>query len=475
MELGDGFRRQINLKRAIQDALEISEYLSPLEVGLDEEEIIESVSSIGFYTGEISDVFSQMRRSGDLEQLDRNKFVLAEGQCIHMFHWEKFEGDPRNPDVAQVIWDMLIDEYRRNGHGKIHKIKDVLLQVVQRGFKKQDGAREIRVLYRMNCLKFEDDGIALIQGAERNLSPMDAAKQFESRTPEARPYFNSLMKSIATIISGRKPVNSINQKFEEIQSDKISEKGVGTMDDKEQIMIFISHSSDDAEATKKFLECLNKALIIPENTIRCTSIDGYKLDIGDDAPQVLRNEISNAHVVVGLISVASLKSHFVIMELGASWGLEIATCPLLLPGTSFKDLPGPLSGRHTGYAVDHGSVANMIDVISKKTGFKKVSSTPMISQAISDFNEFIGSIEMTEEKVVEEEFKEPITDEEDAMILIQSWQQSRDHRQNRKAIEYSKVDDELGLIPGLAKKVIVEAFRDTYDVEKKTDRFHEIF
>jgi hypothetical protein len=71
---------------------------------------------------------------------------------------------------------------------------------------------------------------------------------------------------------------------------------------------------------KALIELLRDAFRIESSRIRCTSVAGYKLKTGAHAETVLRREILQARVFIGILSEVSLESAYVLFELGARWG-----------------------------------------------------------------------------------------------------------------------------------------------------------
>ncbi len=107
------------------------------------------------------------------------------------------------------------------------------------------------------------------------------------------------------------------------------------------IKVFVSHSSKDEALAKTLINLFKAALGLTASQIRCTSVDGYKLPVGANTENSLREEINAADVVVGLITPSSLVSHYVMFELGARWGAQRFVAPLLV-GVEAGDLRGPL-------------------------------------------------------------------------------------------------------------------------------------
>lgn len=108
------------------------------------------------------------------------------------------------------------------------------------------------------------------------------------------------------------------------------------------LLVFISHSNKDAELALALIELLRSALGLLADQIRCSSVDGYRLPVGVNTEEKLREEVNAAAVVIGLVTPNSLPSHYVMFELGARWGAKLFLAPLLA-GVKTSELSGPLS------------------------------------------------------------------------------------------------------------------------------------
>jgi hypothetical protein len=111
--------------------------------------------------------------------------------------------------------------------------------------------------------------------------------------------------------------------------------------------IFICHSNKDKAIAEALINLLRAALNIPAERIRCTSVDGYRLPAGALTDEQLRREIYEARVFIGLITNSSLKSIYVLFELGARWGARLYLIPVLASGADSSILHRPLAGFNT--------------------------------------------------------------------------------------------------------------------------------
>jgi len=139
--------------------------------------------------------------------------------------------------------------------------------------------------------------------------------------------------------------------------------------------IFISHSEKDMTIAEKTTDYLLSALDINEEIIRCTSVPGYKLKFGN-LSKLLKQDISDKPIIIVIITPNSLKSKWVMFELGASWIKDLTIIPLIAPSLSYKDIPGPLDG-HTSieFRRENPDIASqlteMVNQISREKELKQ--------------------------------------------------------------------------------------------------------
>ena len=153
------------------------------------------------------------------------------------------------------------------------------------------------------------------------------------------------------------------------------------------MMIFMSHSSKDADLAKALINLLKSALGLSANQIRCSSVDGYRLPVGVNTESKLREEVKAAKVVIGLITPSSLTSHFVMFELGARWGAGLFLAPLLA-GVDPSELKGPLGLLNALSADTQSKLIQFVEDISKQIEINAVlqmaEAVPRIELAQED-------------------------------------------------------------------------------------------
>jgi hypothetical protein len=160
--------------------------------------------------------------------------------------------------------------------------------------------------------------------------------------------------------------------------------------------LFVSHSSVDKSLATAFVELVDGVLTVPENWIRCTSVHGYTLEPGADGPKELRANLKDACVVVGLITPSSATSAYVLMELGAGWGLGSWVIPLI-GGIDFQSIPGPIGqGIHAAKVTSEEGVASVLDSIVKRCAMTwrgdQASRTTRIKKFVTLAQNYVDSL-----------------------------------------------------------------------------------
>ena len=126
---------------------------------------------------------------------------------------------------------------------------------------------------------------------------------------------------------------------------------------------------DDAKQNGIFQHLVEKylprLLAIPPDRVRCTSVDGYKLSAGAKTESVLQKEIRKARCFIGLITPDSLKSQFVLFELGARWGSDEHLVPILGKGTNVSVLRPPLSNLNALNSASKSEMEQLVHELAK--------------------------------------------------------------------------------------------------------------
>ena len=144
--------------------------------------------------------------------------------------------------------------------------------------------------------------------------------------------------------------------------------------------LFISHRHIDEEIARALVECLRVRFYIETQDIRCTSVHPYRLRAGDDTERKLREEVVRAEAVLGLLSPQANQSTYVMFELGAAWGNNVYTCPLLVRGATAEHLPDPIRGRHPLDLRDKADCYQLLDDLEAGTSLERAGGAGVDAQ-----------------------------------------------------------------------------------------------
>ena len=135
--------------------------------------------------------------------------------------------------------------------------------------------------------------------------------------------------------------------------------------------IFISHRHKDQAIAKALIDLLKCAFYIEPADVRCTSVQGYMLTPGERTSEELRSNLAGAELVIGLLSPDTTESNYVLAELGAAWGHDVTTFPLLARGATYADVPSPLNERHCVSLETQENCLELIESVAAKTTLKR--------------------------------------------------------------------------------------------------------
>ena len=115
--------------------------------------------------------------------------------------------------------------------------------------------------------------------------------------------------------------------------------------ERESVKVFISHSHLDAAFVELICDFLETSELVG-GEIRCTSVAGHGLLMGQKIPETIRAEIAGSKIVIGVFTKEALASQNVMLEVGAGWGFDKVLIPILGPEVKQSDLPSWLQQGH---------------------------------------------------------------------------------------------------------------------------------
>ena len=217
--------------------------------------------------------------------------------------------------------------------------------------------------------------------------------------------------------------------------------------------IFISHSHSDSEIASLLVDFLLAALEIKPGDIRCSSVPGHYLPTGTSIAEQLREDLNQTVVLMGLITQDSLRSTWVLFELGSSWATRKLIIPVVGPGLSYKDLPGPLA-QFLGVQIDDENPSyGMTDVINQLSDTLGVGQQ-MNPRREAKFNQFLNQfrawqpqhpqLDVSQQEEIEQlkqrnQKLEQAFQQQEAEIAAKEQEEAleQEHRQKKQEIEQS--------------------------------------
>jgi hypothetical protein len=149
------------------------------------------------------------------------------------------------------------------------------------------------------------------------------------------------------------------------------------------LRLFISHASEDVELASRIVALVTAALNLAAVQIRCTSVDGYRLPAGADTNEQLRREVHESEAFIGIVSKASVRSTYVLFELGARWGAGKALIPLLAPGVAASALGGPIAGLNALRADSSAQLHQLVEDLGRQLSIE-LQSAAVFDRAVQD-------------------------------------------------------------------------------------------
>jgi hypothetical protein len=95
-------------------------------------------------------------------------------------------------------------------------------------------------------------------------------------------------------------------------------------------------------------------------------VDGYKFEAGTQSDDQLRQEVFEAEAFVALLSPTSLKSVYVMFELGARWGTKGYLAPMMVAGLDPTHLKAPLNASHAVSGTSEGDIYQLIGTLANR-------------------------------------------------------------------------------------------------------------
>ena len=143
---------------------------------------------------------------------------------------------------------------------------------------------------------------------------------------------------------------------------------------KDRPKLFISHRHKDENIARALVDCIKSYFRIDTQDIRCTSVRPYRLPVGENTAERLRDEIADAEVVLGILTPDTHESSYVLFELGSAWGQHVWTCPLLARGANQSHIPDPIRDLSPLSLQDAGECRQLLDDMAGFTSLERIDT-----------------------------------------------------------------------------------------------------
>lgn len=106
--------------------------------------------------------------------------------------------------------------------------------------------------------------------------------------------------------------------------------------------LFISHSSEDIEYVKPFVQLLDNIGFIGRGIIFCSSIPGYGIPQGENIYNYLKAEFNHDVFLISMLSKNYYSSAASLNEMGAAWVTSTKQHAILLPEFEYSQISGAI-------------------------------------------------------------------------------------------------------------------------------------
>lgn len=131
--------------------------------------------------------------------------------------------------------------------------------------------------------------------------------------------------------------------------------------------IFISHTSPDKLITQDFIDIiLVGALGVGIEDIFASTIEGAKIESGDDWRDSIRENLQTAKITFIIITPHFKESEVSLNEMGAAWVLSGKTIPVIVEPINYKTVGVIQQTKQIEKLLDEGSLDRIRDVVQRE-------------------------------------------------------------------------------------------------------------
>lgn len=179
------------------------------------------------------------------------------------------------------------------------------------------------------------------------------------------------------------------------------------------------------------------ALPLSPEQIRCTTVDGFRLPLGSQTDQQLRAEVIGVKLLIGVLTPNSLKSSYVLFELGARWGARRPMFPLWA-GVDAETVSGPIKGMNAASCNNHGHLLQFVEEIGQTLGLSlRVPSSYLqkVEVVVAKANAIGATIKVDRDWTGWKPTQESVVDSDSLLVLLNQRQRLESELQPLLEIE----------------------------------------
>ncbi|KAF5069642.1 hypothetical protein DSECCO2_231090 [anaerobic digester metagenome] len=184
-------------------------------------------------------------------------------------------------------------------------------------------------------------------------------------------------------------------------SENIKEKESSNLNNTIKNKLFISHATTDVKYIKCFVEFLEDLGMV-KDAIFCSSVEGYKLNWGEDIYTYIEKEFNDKDknlIVLFMLSDNYYKSAACLNEMGAAWVKKNEYRSILLPGFEYKEIEGAINPKEIAIKFADSQIKYRLNDIKNYLSNKFILNNPDENKWDRIRDDFIEKIQ----KIIEEE------------------------------------------------------------------------
>lgn len=117
-------------------------------------------------------------------------------------------------------------------------------------------------------------------------------------------------------------------------------------DESKPPLVFISHAELDKKLANEIVTLLEFIGVKGKKNLLCTSVDGYRIPVGCDIVEYLRDVFNSYNLFVIILHTHNYYTRPVCLnEMGAAWAFKTKCYSVLAPDFSFNDMTGVVNNK----------------------------------------------------------------------------------------------------------------------------------